>query len=397
LSNITIEAESSSPLLRRQHRKTFVPSTSEDRDDERLPDIAELLEQEEKRRQQVEARKRMAEVKAAAIRASANAEANLDDDLDIYHDTPRSKPEVRHLKDARGRDVPDARAVLAKTSAIPAVSKQRQAMLRRAGKIARPKEDVTETFVDFAGKAFKHAELKGINAGAVPAGQKKGRDNLISQAQVDAMIRAKHQQQIAALQKKKEEDWGRVRPLPKKEQQDMQAILEMTARAAEDARDESEEDDGEDDEFIPERDDEDQEDGGMEYSGEENGAEEGSDEEVGEDLESVGTDKEALPAVAAEMDEDEIAPVIRRKPRVSNRAVFDSDEEGDTKPPPSTIRPPLAEVTISPQAISLVGQDLDLSGFGSGSVGFSQLFEATQPADQPTAIVRHCFQFLKHC
>ncbi len=348
----------------------------------------EIFEQKEKRRRQMEAKKRIAGIKAAAMRAPAKPWTDSDDEFDIYHDSPRSKPTPVLVQIDGRRKYPDAKAVLNKTSAKPMVSKQRQAMLRRAGKTARPKEDVTETYIDFAGKAFKHAELKKSNAGAVPVGQKKGRDNLISQAQMDAMIKAKHQQQIATLQRQKEEEWGRIRALPKREQQDMTAILEMTAKAAAEVRKESEDEEDEDYAFVSEGENEDEE-ARMEYSGEESEVQNGSDEDVDEGSETASTGKENRPAEIAErveMDEEELAPVIRRKPRTSNRVAFDSDDEGDTTMRAPPLRAPLVEVPIR-QVVNPVACEVDIGGFEAASGSFSQLFEATQSANQPTANV----------
>ena len=395
-----MKARSSSPTVRRRKRHNLIHAALEDQDEERLETIDELLEQENKRRQQLEATKRLSAAKAAVLRASVKpaGDAESDDDIDIYYEAPRAATFVPHLgKDAGRRVMPDAKAILNKTSATPAVTKQRQAMLRRAGKNARPKDEVTETFVHFAGKTYKHAELRKANAGAVPAGQKKGRDQNISQTQVNEMTKAKHQRQIAAIQRQKEEEWGRVRALPKKEQQDVKTVLEMTAKAAEEREEDSDEEDGEDGEFVPEgsEGEEELEEGvRTNYSGEETEVVAGSEEEDGAGSERADTDKENQPTEAAGSDEDELAPIIRRKPWASTRNALNSDDEGDTSPGMASARPPLAEITI-PQQL-LMGGDLDLEGFGSEEGGFSQLFEATQPVDQPTFVVGRIVRGGKH-
>ena len=375
----------SSPTAQPSRSKTVIPATSEGVEDEALPDMNEVFEQEDLRLRNLEKQKRLADFKIAHAKrmpVAKMAQNDSDDDFDIYHDAPPPNK----LVDTTRRKHPDAKAILNKTNGVPAVSKQRQAMLHRAGKVARPREDVSETFVDFAGTTFGHAELRRANAGAAPAGQKKGRESMISQAQVDSMIKSKHQLQIAALQKQKEEDWGRARALPQRQKQDVEAILEMTTQAAEEAREDSEAEDTDDEDFLPEGA---SEDGQVLYSGDESGEDTLDDDEVDERSESAhpghsGTDKENHPDAPAEDEEDEPEPIIHRKVRATARFAIDSDDENDATP---RARAPLAEVEVPLQQTD---DGLDLSGFDDGSPGFSQLFEATQAADQATASVSGC-------
>ena len=395
LSKGSTKAMLTSSTVSRYTRRAEDSATFENQDDEMLPDLDEMLEQVTKRQEQKEKQQRLAGIKAAALKAAKSllkATGNSDDDFDIFEDSPArlaQNPVVENFH----RKVPDARAVLNKTFAVPAVNKQRQAMLRRAGKIARPKDDVTETFVDFAGKTFKHAELRRFNAGAMPAGQKKGRDNVLSQAQMDVIIQAKHQKQISALQKQKEQDWGRVRALPIKERADMDAILEMNAEAAHDDRyesvDEDEDEDEDDEDFVLEGHHQDEEVDQREFSGEESeqaAYEEGEDEDGSE---TADADKTNGPSDASDVEDDEPTPVVCRKARASYRVALDSDDEMSISPQHSTVRDPVMNVAPLERASDMPPASFDLGGFAGSSVGFSQLFEKTQSENLPAAIVMH--------
>ena len=410
-SKISIDPDSSSPTAHRSRpiagrAATVIPGTSDDHDEESLPDLGIILAEQTDNAKIKEERlaraKRLNEAKAQALKMKRPARiADSDDEFDVLPDAPTSR-QVSVKTKAIVRRFPDAKAVLHQTNSAPAISKQGQAVLRRAGKLTKPKDNVTETFLNFAGQVYKHADMKRANAGAVPSGQKKGRDSTISQAQIDAMMRVKHQQQISALQRKKEADWGRVRNLPQRQQQDYAAMIAASARHAEIK--EEEDDERDDDDFAPEGEDVEEyggEDEGIAYSGEESGEEEaeeegGTEDEIENEESSRSetgnpdTDKENQPQIAEE-DDDEPMPVIRRKPHSSARVALDSDDETEKTPKAILLaRQPLAEVAMPSPTIKSpqTGNSFDLAGFGSGrSPGFSQLFEPTQPADQLTAKV----------
>ncbi|KAK8865630.1 hypothetical protein IAR55_000775 [Kwoniella newhampshirensis] len=321
--------------------------------------------------------KQVAQLNIKPLRADSD-----DDDFDIVQDIP-VKAKVGILAPPsvlNGRRLPDAKAVLSTNTHKPAISKNRQQFLQRAGKPSRPRsEDVSETYIDFAAKAFSHSELKQANGGSKPAGQKKGRDVPLRPDEMEKAIRLKHQQQVAAIQKKKEEDWGRVRSLPSKVEQDVEALVEATKRTPP----ESEADEDEDDEeFVPD----DEEEEPLRWSGDESEAE-AADDAASTDWQEEQENQNVQPATNpdADDDEEEVVPVFKRKPRGLRRVAFDSDDEGS--PVKATIgRTPLNEMTAPPQVTreTATSEDgfgnNDLTGFGGhgASPGFSQLFDPTQ-------------------
>jgi hypothetical protein len=297
--------------------------------------------------------------------------------------------------------------VLRRDNTVSAISKQRQDQLRFAGRSARHKDgDASETFVAFAAKTFNHADLKRATGGAKPAERQAGRDRPVDAKSLDAMMKASHLRQVAAVQKKKEEDWGRARALPQRQEQDVEKLLDMTAKAdARGVEDEEDEEEDEDGDYDPE--DEDSGDEVVQFSGDEDEDEgEGDGEEAGSDvendLEMSEGDKENVPLSSSskqngedEDEDDEPLPLkVVRKARASNRAVVDSDDEEVTPRRPTEPRQPLGEVSAPAQAdVTPKGIEptfVDLAGFGSGGIGgsgsgsgsgspgFSQLFEATQ-------------------
>jgi mediator of replication checkpoint protein 1 len=338
-------------------------------------------------------------------------ESDSDLDFEVLPDPVKSvaaTSTTASSKLSERRRGPDAKAVLRRDNTVSAISKQRQDQLRLAGRSARHKDDdASETFVAFAARTFNHADLKRANGGAKPAERKAGRDRPVDAKSLDAMMKASHLRQVAAVQKKKEEDWGRARALPQRQEQDVEKLLDMTAKAdARDAEDEENEED-EDGDYDPE--DEDSADEVVQFSGEEDeegaevaGESEGDDggSDVENDLEMSEGDKENVPLSSApkqigedEDEDDEPVPLkVVRKARASNRAIVDSDDEEVTPRRPTEPRQPLSEVSaparvdatpkgIEPTFVDLAGFGHGSgggSGSGSGSPGFSQLFEATQ-------------------
>ncbi|WWD18187.1 hypothetical protein CI109_102636 [Kwoniella shandongensis] len=400
-------ANSSSPtpgariLSKRSQHPPVIPGTSdgmEEDDGEDEQGLAKYLEKQKVKDLVEDARrekqKRLTEYKMLKIKQQQQgAQLNIkpshpesdDDDFDIVRESP-IKPRTNTLASpttVNGRKFPDAKAVLSANTTKPAISRNRQQFLQRAGKPSRPKsEDLSETYLDFAGKAFGHADLKNTNSGAKPAGQKNGRDTALRPDEMAKAIRLKHQQQVAALQKKKEEDWGRVRKLPSKVEQDVEALVEATKKTP---APESEVDEDEDDEeFVP---DEEEGEEPLMWSGEESEAEEADDvasshAEEGKENQDVDTAQH----VDDDEEDDEAAPIIKRKARTTAKVAFDSDDE-DATTKSAVNRTPLNEMIAPPQVIKATPPtvdgfgDFDLAGFGDnggGSPGFSQLFDPTQ-------------------
>ena len=322
-------------------------------------------------------------------KATPALELDLDDD-DLSIIPAKGKltftPSHRKVPDARGAD---ARGVLSRSSAVPAPTRTRQNVMKWSGK--RAKQDVTETHIDFAGRQFGHAELKRNNAGARPAGQKKGRDEIISQAQVDQQMLARHKKQVRMLAKTKEERFGPGRNLPEKHALDITELV----RSSNEETDLVAESDADDSDFAPTG----EEDEGAEVAEAE--AEGSDDERVSavqgthpDELDDVNddndADKENQPAPPAavddEDDEDDNPFRVSARPSARNRRRVASDDEGETEPVRDMS---LREAIKKPAAAAKdVGLDLaegfdesdglDLAGFGSTGGGFSQLFGATQ-------------------
>ncbi|OCF56692.1 hypothetical protein L486_05546 [Kwoniella mangroviensis CBS 10435] len=322
-----------------------------------------------------------------------------DDDLEFDNDEPTPKKEA--VKQAIPK-VTGAKAVLAKNVNQSTISKQKQGFLARAGKLhkkVKPQDqnqlDISETYVDFAAKTFSHAQQKQLNGGAKPANQKKGREEPLSNEDMANLIQRKHQEQIVKLRQRKEEDYGRVKVLPERVEQDFQVLLAASRNEHENENDKTGDDDedGEDEDYNPEDE--------MVWSGEEQEEEE---EEEGEDDdqsepgeegegEDQNEDQDALPTTLEEDEDEESTPMIKRKPRASARVAFDSDEEDAQTPAQARIRSlpakkaPLAELPAGLTATAKSTQGLggfDFGGFGddAGSQGFSQLFGDTQAATQ---------------
>jgi len=398
---------------RTTQEKIVVPGTlsSHANHEEEDMDIFETVRLDKEKETALKERSRLlAAKKAEAMLAIKNAQraatsATSEDEFEIIGVSERpSKPGVSFVPDILvvkaesksepTRRGPDARAILQRNlgSEAPTMTKNRQKILRYAGKSSRAvQDDVTETHVDFAAKAWKHGEMKNANGGAVPAGQKKGRDVVITRAQLDHAMRMKHKEQTEKLRKKKEEEWGRARLLPEKTEQDIDALVAATAQQST----ENEDSDEEDEDFVPEGDEDilvEEGDEVLHHSGEET---EGDDEveeddhdsnELADEVEPISTEEGAKPD---SIDDDEEVQVIRRKARPVYRVAFGSDDEEAT--PRATQKRTAAVVASSPTRIRSepdFGGSIDLGGFGDDAEGgFSQLFEATQVDDQPAQIV----------
>ncbi|WVR05601.1 hypothetical protein IAU60_002620 [Kwoniella sp. DSM 27419] len=316
------------------------------------------------------------------------AKADSGDELDLELDvTPKKevKPVLLNAQvNGSGKRAPTAKGVLFQETKQPTVSRQRQMILQQAGRNAKSKQSkvTTETFVEHAGKEFRHADQKQINGGARPAGQKKGRDSVISHQDLSEHIKDLHRKQTLALRANKESEYGRVRKLPGRVEQEI--IISATDPQAETSV--ADEDDGEeDDDFVPSDEDEDEK---IQWSGEE--AEEGSDEDEPDvDGGIEKGDSIRTPSAGVEEDgDDEVVPLRKPKPRSSARIVDSDDEDSSTPARLSTQRTPLKEVLVPQTSTGDFGPsgsfgEIDLAGFGDsgGSPGFSQLFGATQADD----------------
>ncbi|WWC88155.1 uncharacterized protein L201_003060 [Kwoniella dendrophila CBS 6074] len=333
-----------------------------------------------------------------------------DSDLEFADEneiTPKKnkKLEEEAMKMINGRKVPGAKAILSRTVGKATISKQKQGILAKAGILHKQKKhhqggedrDISETYLDFAGKTFSHANQKQLNGGSKPPNQKKGREEVLSKEELENYMKLSHQQQVKNLQKSKESVFGKGKQLPQKVEQDYSQILVQAAK--DDLNNANEEDgngeDEDDEDYNPEADDEEED--KMIWSGDEAEAEEefADDDDVDQENTLEGNEEntnQASPTATLEDDEEDVTPIIKRKPRASARVAFNSDDE-DTqlRIRSSPIqRAPLAEVHVpQPTAKSTQAEDdgfggFDLGGFGeaSGSQGFSQLFGATQAATQ---------------
>lgn len=370
---------------------------SHEDDDEDMPTITEILAKGYEKRLEEENRRKnldkLQALKLAALREQAGRPllAREDDDFTIFEDELR-KPTI---EEHRG---PDAKAVLHRDSALPALSRNRQQQLRYAGKSGKVKAEVTETFAEYAGRKYDHAGQRVALGGAKPAGQKQGREIPISAQQVEAMMKLGHQKQATEQRRAKEENWGRVRILPKKEQQDMSDLITAVPEDFAAESDDADEDD-DDEDFAMSEDGSQSAEEGLVYSGEEDEGEGEEGEGVAESLtlddsdespirlsaEPSDADKENLPEGNDEEGEDTnlVKPPTHRR---SRKVIFGSDDESEIPRAPTVNRAPLQEMPV-PQVTQKSSGSLfgNVGGFDAdASQGFSQLFEATQPADQPT-------------
>lgn len=294
-----------------------------------------------------------------------------------------------------------AKSVLANYKHSNGMTKSRQAVLP----MTRQKSDVTETLAAFAGKTFKHANLRAANGGARPAGQKRNREVPVTQRLLIAYMAEQHGKQSRAVREKKEEIFKvKQKRLPPKEVRRLDDQLEaLVAREAagpvwDDGEDGDEDEDDEDFELSGSEDEGDGEDDDAEvlqYSGDEDG-EEGNAIAPGElsqpdaEQEERGTPDDVERIVVDDHDKENERPLATSQAeRLSESAKAATPTprrplETDESTPRST-RNPLAEIQTSPSKVSADGVTntfVDVAGFGSGggSPGFSQLFEATQAA-----------------
>jgi hypothetical protein len=377
---------SPTPLLDMQEEAS-VPKW--DDEPESLPNFSDLLAEgmaKIAKAEEVEARRRILQRRKQehikALKWTGGHDNNLsDDDLSII---PKAQPAVRFadIKPSTGRN---ARNVLENFVNSSTSSRRGQAVLQFTGKRSSGTEDLTETMVDFAGKTFKHGDLRNMNGGSRPAGQKANKSRPITAKDLDIMMREKHRQQAQKIQQTKEKAFGiKKRPVPSRENIDLEAqIEELRAREASRVQyDEEEEEDEDEDE-----DDEDYQGSGEEegvevedeeevhYSGEEDAIEVGAEEEDQQSETGTAIDEEqedqpkSLPAnkVAESIEQD--SPIKAASPSHGTTPQPNRDSLAERSPTQTEDVP-----------VELDSTFVDISGFGSGggSPGFSQLFEATQ-------------------
>ncbi|KAK4684866.1 mediator of replication checkpoint protein 1, partial [Tremellales sp. Uapishka_1] len=354
--------------------KTLVPATStvmpDDEDEEdALPDLSSLLEEDRRAELRAEEEKRMYQKlqqrKSEAIKLQKQAAKPAgpleDDDFEIYTDETitEPKPQLRFFAKPSTSRFPDAKAVLSK-SAGSAISKNRQALLSRAGVAAREKAELEGRLMVRAGKH---------SFGKVGSKKAERTEKVVEKDQLDNLMRRNHLEQARALRLKKEMDFGGRRNLPEKKE----IVVDIPEQLdhAEDATSGDEEE--EDEDFAPAP--EDESDDEVEYSGEEG---DGEEENQAEEEDEEGHDKENQPPPRAadedfDDEEDGDVPLRKRRNHISSARtrIVDSDDETDLP----TLAPSAPFVMMRGSATP----ELDLAGFGGdGSPGFSQLFGETQ-------------------
>lgn len=368
-----------------------------------------------KERDHIEAKRRLLILKKEAIIRELKwqgrverGEADSDEELSI---TPKAEPAVRFADVKPSTSHRTAKSVLDNfMNHHNQVTKNRQAVLKLAGRNSSPHEEVTETMADFAGKTFKHADLRAANGGARPAGQKPNREVLITQNDLNHLTMAQHQQQAVLLRKKKEMMFNIKKKvvIPPRQVERLDEMIESLAAreqagvSLDDEEDEDEE--GEDDDFEPsgsEADGEEEEEAGeaLQYSGDEEEAVQGGAEDEDIDAEEDDTDRMDIELEAdADGDKENEPPVAE-----SSRKAEPSLPFGTPRQPLATTsrsqRTPLGEIeadqsTSTPRGFASTFVDVGGFGSGGGSPGFSQLFEATQAAGPSGEVVSRLIYLL---
>lgn len=370
----------SSPTPRVYTKPNHTKKPSIDLDDE--DDPASLADALDKHSTQMDQKNAWAEIKAQALKAQAKprvkAEDEDEDDFFIIPDEPRG---------SRQGPMSKMRAALER----PASNKPKlpfgSAPNKRAGKLP-----ITETHMNFAAQ-YGHGNMKQVNGGARPSGQKPGRDTAVTHKQMSSHISSKVHQQSYQAQLKREEKYGHGRRLPEREK------LNITFKPSDAPEEESDESDSdfapdEDGEGDVEGDDEGEGEAAIAWSGDEEDAAPPSsavqvsldeDEELGSeldaDVETDDGDKENRPLVPASVsdDEDDLQPIKKRP--VRTRVTFMSDDEGDDEGEAGVHDQSLREATQRPPGTAALGSASgpSLSGFAfDDDADFSQMFADTQ-------------------
>lgn len=320
------------------------------------------------KRSNLNARKMAAVERQKQKDAMEKANDKDEDSLDVV--VSPSKPR----RDAKEQRAPDARAVLNRTTSVPAPSRRQQQLLQWSGK-HKAKKDLTETHAEFAAHKFGHADLKRANGGSRPAGQKQGRDDVVQQTQVNTNLLRRHQYQVTVIAKQKEAKYGGGRHLPPKE-----PLTVAPSRTTSDSHMNSDSDS--DDDYVQDQ------------------RSAASSDECDADLHSDDVDCDTtlvrpegglssplsrqsetappMPGVIDSLDEEDDMPTPRlRRPksRAHRRVEVDSgDENGSTEVAQSR-----HGGSLEPAVATQPSASIDFAGFGSAGGGFSQLFGETQP------------------
>lgn len=354
---------------------------------EPLKDFKDLINEEQLKAEVIEARRRILErkkqerLRTLKWTGKGRDNGHSDDELSIL---PKGQPAVRFadVKPSASRKTPRG---FIDDYVNSNGGKHRQVALQFTGK--KPvKEEVTETMAEFAGKTFKHADLRTMNGGSRPAGQKVNRDKAITQANLDAMTMKEHRQQAQRIQRKKEQDFGiRKKHIPARETRDYNTELaELQAIEARryEARDEEEDDeDPEDGDYQGSGEEEDDEvevdldEEAVQYSGEEDGVAAEEDEQKSDSETEIEIDQDEQ-IDSASKDKIETNEEASSPAKVDSLAVL----EQETPRPARELAAKVSVARANPTPQALESTFVDVSGFGSGggSPGFSQLFEATQ-------------------
>ncbi|WVO13082.1 hypothetical protein L204_100692 [Cryptococcus depauperatus] len=218
--------------------------------------------------------------------------------------------------------------------------------------------------------------------------QKKDRDRAVTQAELDRSIYAKSRLQSAETIRHKENNFGRGRVLPERQQLNIAALTQTLAlNRREDDEAAIEDDEDREDEDLN-SDNEVEEDGSLQY--------EDAEEEINN---TVAHESVSVSAVEKdEIDEiDEKKPTFKaRKGRRATRVIRSDDEDEMISETHISVRKQDIEDSSSNVFTDIAGQqtdllmvdgidegpELELGGF-SDSGNFSQLFDATQAGEGP--------------
>lgn len=338
-SQLVVPLQPSSPTPQRHDRLSV---DGLDDDDEVTLDEALRVARDRSERQA----RLMAMKKEALLRAAVKQTSSSDDDeLSIVSDPVR--PELPRPDRFPGRQ---------SKLGGPHPSKNEQIIRRFAGKPAHKPEVLSETHLDFAAGAFDHANLKNVNAGSRPAGQKKYHAQVITHAQAEANLRKRHLEQVRRVSQIKEEKYGKSRALPPKQAADIP--LEQV-----DATQDPSDDSDDDSDFAPDA----KADPADEHDQSSQADSENDEDKENQPLPSTGVrnvDKDD------EESEEHVRPLRRHRPARRIAEVSDDDEENPQPQRDISLR---KAVDLPVASVGCAMPD-----FEADNDSFSQLFAETQ-------------------
>lgn len=339
----------SSPAAR-QAKKLHITEVGDD-DDLDFKTIDETAQIAKKAKDLDLKRAKLAKIKADAIAARkplapGDDSQDDDDDFEIVEETPQ-RPTPR--------------------PAPPKSSRQLSNVHLMAGvKHRAPKQDLSESYVGHAGRAFGHADTKVRNGARTAVGVSAKKNSAIGNPELNKYLFERAQENAQAIQKQKEDAWGSRRKLADKEALDL-AAAEITADDPAAVREDEDGDEDEaDEDFVPEGseseagDEVEEMDDRPVYSGEED-ADMADGDEDDETSEGGNENKENEPP--SPDTDDETTPVARSMRRRN------------------IIRSPSGSPSVSLTQLPVVGPVTEQNspdGFGSDDGDFSQLFGDTQ-------------------